>query len=159
MLMRTTTLLAASTLAFVGAHAESHTVHFVNKCGYGTPLLKAAGRTLSTGADYRSSGPLVAAIAFLQTGHCGDNGEGCTLLETTLQNPTRPGGGSSSDVSLIPPHKFSVASGFGYYGGCDGAGADCKDANCPTAFRKPDDTHVQVACQSNDVNLAITFCE
>ncbi len=69
---------------------------------------------------------------------------------------------------------------YSYTHGCDGAGARCDNANCPTAFHKPDDTHVQVACQSNDVsslagervvrdqciliflrpqvNLVITFC-
>ena len=46
-------------------------------------------------------------------GSCGDNGEGCTLIETTLVNPTSPGSGSSTDISLIPPLAFSVTSGFG----------------------------------------------
>lgn len=59
------------------------------------------------------------------------------------------------------------------YDKCNGAGASCEsfhhyfqtrlvcindklgpDANCPNAFRNPDDTHVQVACQENDVSLA-----
>ncbi|GJE97611.1 glycopeptide [Phanerochaete sordida] len=156
------TAIATAALAsavFAGARAESHTVHFVNNCGRGTPLLKAGGATLSTGGDYTSNGPLISAIAFLQTGSCGDNGEGCTLIETTLKNPTSPGSGSSTDISLIPPHAFSVTSGFGYYNGCDGAGADCTNANCPTAFRQPGDTGVQVACQVDNVNLAITFCD
>ena len=48
-----------------------------------------------------------------QSGSCGLNGEGCTLIETTLKNPTSPGAGSSTDISLIPPHTFSVTSGFG----------------------------------------------
>ena len=43
-------------------------------------------------------------ILFTAAGRCGDNGEGCTLLETTLVNPTSPGSGSSSDISLIPPY-------------------------------------------------------
>ncbi|KAF8574862.1 glycopeptide [Ramaria rubella] len=139
--------------------AENHTVTFTNKCGRGTPLLKANGQTLSTGGSFTINGPLVSAIAFLQTGNCGDNGEGCTLVETTLQNPTTPGSGSSTDISLIPPHAFSVSSGFGYFNGCDGQGADCTNANCPQAFFQPDDTHVQVACQTPNVNLAITFCD
>ncbi|KAF8624951.1 hypothetical protein AX15_005628 [Amanita polypyramis BW_CC] len=139
--------------------AETHTVHFNNRCGFGTPTLIRGGNVLSTGGDYVSNGPLVSAIAYLQTGSCGFNGEGCTLIETTLINPTSPGSGSSTDISLIPPHAFSVASGFGYYNGCDGAGADCTNPNCPTAFFQPDDTHVQVACQVNNVNLAISFCD
>ncbi|KLO16766.1 hypothetical protein SCHPADRAFT_937629 [Schizopora paradoxa] len=145
--------------AFALVKAETHTVHFENKCGRGTPTLVQNGKILSTGGDFTSNGPLISAIAYLQTGNCLLNGEGCTLVETTLVNPTSAGSGSSSDISLIPPHAFNVAAGFGYFGGCDGAGADCTSANCPTAFFQPDDTHVQVACQSNNVNLAITFCD
>ncbi|THH10563.1 hypothetical protein EW146_g8332 [Bondarzewia mesenterica] len=164
---RALSFLAVVTFAAIGVHAESHTVTFDNRCGYGTPLLKANGATLSTGGAYTSNGPLTAAIAFLQTdgnnkiltGGCGDNGESCTLIETTLVNPTSPGSGSSTDISLIPPHSFSVTSGFGYYNGCDGAGADCTYSGCPTAFYQPGDTGVQVACQADNVNLAITFCD
>ncbi|PFH47378.1 hypothetical protein AMATHDRAFT_6819 [Amanita thiersii Skay4041] len=149
----------ASLVLIASVNAEKHTVHFENKCGRGTPMLIQAGKVLSKGEDFTINGRFEAAIAYLQTGSCGFNGDGCTIVETTLVNPTAPGSGSSSDISLIPPLKFSVPSGFSYFNGCDGQGADCKDANCPTAFRKPDDTHVQVACQKNDVNLKITFCE
>ncbi|KAI1792182.1 hypothetical protein LXA43DRAFT_365166 [Ganoderma leucocontextum] len=146
--------------AFIGSVVgESHTVHFTNLCGFGTPTLIQNGIVLSTGGDFTSNGPLIAAIAYLQTGGCGFNGESCTLIETTLVNPTSPGSGSSSDISLIPPHSFSVTSGFGYYDGCDGAGADCTSEDCSTAFHVPTDTGVQVACQSDNVNLAITFCD
>ncbi|GJE97620.1 glycopeptide [Phanerochaete sordida] len=151
--------LFASAAMFTGAYAETHLVTFVNQCGHGTPLLKANGKTLSTGQTVTFNGPLISAIAFLQTGSCGDNGEGCTLIETTLRNPTSPGSGSSTDISLIPPHSFSVTSGFGYFNGCDGAGADCTSGSCTTAFHKSTDTGVQVACQTNNVNLAITFCK
>ncbi|QRW20844.1 hypothetical protein RhiXN_05833 [Rhizoctonia solani] len=92
-------------LAFVaalGVQAETHTVTFDNRCGYGTPTLIQDGRVLSTGGAYTSYGPLTAAIAYLQTGACGFNGENCSLLETTLVNPTCAGCGSSTDVSLIP---------------------------------------------------------
>ncbi|GLB37997.1 hypothetical protein LshimejAT787_0410480 [Lyophyllum shimeji] len=152
------TVLVALLATVVGVQAERHVVHFDNRCGFGTPTLIQGSRVLSTGGDYVSNGPLRGAIAYLQTGKCGFNGDGCTLIETTLVNPTSPGAGSSSDISLIPPHAFSVTSGFGYYNGCDGAGADCNNANCPQAFRTPTDTWVQVQCQANDVNLAITFC-
>ena len=88
-------------------------------------------------------------------------------------NPTSPGSGSSTDISLIPPHVFSVTSGFGwvfapssslilakwwvgtyasYFNGCDGAGADCTNQNCNTAFHQPNDTGVQVACQIDNVS-------
>ncbi|KAF9445928.1 hypothetical protein P691DRAFT_784589 [Macrolepiota fuliginosa MF-IS2] len=150
---------AAAVLAAVSTvKAESHTVTFDNRCKFGTPTLIQAGRVLSTGGAFTTNGPLTAAIAYLQTGNCGFNGERCTLVETTLRNPTSPGSGSSTDLSLIPPHTFSVTSGFGYFNGCNGAGADCTNANCPTAFHNPNDTFVQVACQVNDVDLVITFC-
>ncbi|KAI5115141.1 hypothetical protein M0805_008175 [Coniferiporia weirii] len=152
-------LLSTVLLAVIGARAESHEVVFTNKCGYGTPMLIQGPNVLSTGQSVTINGPLISAIAYLQTGSCGFNGEGCTLIETTLQNPTSPGSGSSTDISLIPPHAFSVASGFGYFSGCDGAGADCTYAGCPTAFYEPDDTTVQVACQVDNVNLAISFCD
>ncbi|CAL1715255.1 unnamed protein product [Somion occarium] len=139
--------------------AETHTVIFDNRCGRGTPILRAQnGDILSTGGPFTIGGPLIGAIAYLQIGSCGNNGEGCTLIETTLRNPTSPGSGSSTDISLIPPHTFSVTSGFGYFNGCEPAGADCDNPDCPTAFHQPGDTNVQVACQVNDVNLAITFC-
>ena len=87
----------------------------------------------------------------------GDAGLKCclTIVETTLKNPTCAGCGSSTDVTLIPPHKFSVTTGFGYYNGCDGAGADCTYQGCPTAFYHPDDTWVQVPCQVDNVSSCV----
>ncbi|KAF8976386.1 hypothetical protein BDQ17DRAFT_1339664, partial [Cyathus striatus] len=114
---------SALVLAFVaGVHAETHTVHFINKCGFGTPTLIQGPNVLSTGDDYTSNGPLTAAIAYLQTAEIDTvqsqaavalTAEGCTLIELTLINPTSPGSVSSADISLIPPYAFSVASGFG----------------------------------------------
>ncbi|KZO97733.1 hypothetical protein CALVIDRAFT_58824 [Calocera viscosa TUFC12733] len=124
----TATLLVIAA-AVVGVIAESHTVSFTNNCGYGTPTLIQGGNVLSTGGAYTSNGPLGAAIAYLQTGGCGFNGEGCTMVELSLYNPdTNNGMISSADVTLIPPHAFSVTSGFGYYNGCDGVGNDCSEA-------------------------------
>ncbi|KAF7351781.1 Glycopeptide [Mycena sanguinolenta] len=156
--------IKAATLAVIAvaagkALAETHTVTFANNCGFGTPtLIGQGGAVLSTGGAYTSNGPLIGAIAYLQTGGCGFNGEGCTLVETTLVNPTSPGSGSSTDLSLIPPHAFSVTTGFGYVGACSPAGADCNNANCNTAFHQPSDTFVQVACQQDNADLVITFC-
>ncbi|KAJ6487036.1 hypothetical protein C8R45DRAFT_1053640 [Mycena sanguinolenta] len=138
------------------ALAETHTVTFANKCPL---LIGQGGAVLSTGGAYTSNGPLFGAIAYLQTGGCGFNGEGCALVETTLVNPTSAGSGSSTDISLIPPHAFSVTTGFGYIGACSPAGGDCNNANCNTAFHQPSDTFVQVACQQHNANLVITFCD
>jgi len=155
MFTKFTVAFIAAALAFVQVNAESHTVTFTNNCGYGTPTLKGSdGSTLSTGGAYTAGGSIEGAIAYLQTGSCGANGEGCTLVEATLQN-----GFSSADISLISPHTFSVTSGFAYYDGCDGAGADCNNANCPDAFHSSDQTSVQVGCSADNVNLVITFCD
>ncbi|KAJ7291939.1 hypothetical protein C8J57DRAFT_221628 [Mycena rebaudengoi] len=151
------TLLA---IAVSSVNAERHTITFDNRCQRGTPMLIKGPDVLSRGEPYNHDGPIFGAIAYLQTGNCGFNGERCTLVETTLvnPNPNAPGSGSSTDISLIPPLAFSVTTGFGYWNGCQPAGANCDNPGCPTAFRVPSDTHVQVACQSNDVNLVITFC-
>ncbi|TFK63787.1 hypothetical protein BDN72DRAFT_861842, partial [Pluteus cervinus] len=89
---------------------------------------------------------------YLQTGNCGLNGEGCTTVELTLKNPNCPGCGSSVDISMIPPLAWNgVSTGFGYYGGCDGAGANCNGPNCNTAFHGSNDNWVQVQCENNDL--------
>ncbi|TDL18843.1 hypothetical protein BD410DRAFT_752831 [Rickenella mellea] len=155
-MFKTLLLLVA---AVVAVNAEQHTIHFDNRCGHGTPTLIVGGQIVSTGNDFTKNGPIISAIAYLQTGSCGFNGEHCTMVETTLRNPTSPGSGSSTDITLIPPHSFSVTTGFGYFNGCDGVGQDCTNANCPTAFHNPNDTTVQRACQVNNVDLAITFCD
>ncbi|KAK7458108.1 hypothetical protein VKT23_010015 [Stygiomarasmius scandens] len=147
--------------AVVGANAESHTVTFDNRCGRGTPKLIKNGQTLSSGQPFTSQGPFPAAIAYLQTGNCGLNGENCMTVEMTLQNAVNgPGSGSSVDLSLIPPLAFNVPIHFEYQNtpGCSGKGTTCSSAGCNTAFHKPDDTQVQVACQSDNANLHIVFC-
>ncbi|KAJ7605191.1 glycopeptide [Roridomyces roridus] len=153
-----TTSLVLFAFAVSAVRGESHTVTFVNKCGKGMPRLIQGSSTLSTGAAHTVNGPLIGAIAYLQTGSCGFNGESCTMVETTLKNPTTPGSGSSTDITLIAPHKFSVTTGFKYTNGCS-TGADCTSASCKTAFHVSTDTQVQVACQANNVNLEITFCD
>ncbi|KAI0693995.1 hypothetical protein C8T65DRAFT_667296 [Cerioporus squamosus] len=150
--------VAMAVLSGVSVRAESHTIRFKNNCGKGTPQLIQNGKVLSSGEDFVSNGPFSAAIAYLQTGECLLNGENCSTLEMTLVNPTAPGAGSSTDISLIAPHAFNVETTFSYFGGCDGQGATCSSADCSTAFFKPDDNQVQVQCESNDVNLLITFC-
>ncbi|KAI0743587.1 hypothetical protein C8Q80DRAFT_1056624, partial [Daedaleopsis nitida] len=152
--------ISVATVLFAAAsvNAEKHIIRFENKCGKGTPQLIQGGKVLSTGQDFVSNGPFSAGIAYLQTGNCGFNGDNCSLLEMTLVNPTAPGAGSSTDISLITPHAFNVPTSFSYFGGCDRQGATCSSDNCPTAFFQPNDNQVQVQCQSDDVNLLITFC-
>lgn len=150
--------LALALSATSAVRAESHTVKFDNQCGKGTPTLIVGGKVVSTGEAYTSNGALVGGIGYLQTGECGFNGEGCTLMEMTLGNPTCAGCGSSSDISLIAPHAFNVETTFSYFGGCDGQGATCNSGSCNTAFHQPNDNQVQVQCQDDNVNLLITFC-
>ncbi|KAJ7848804.1 glycopeptide [Mycena leptocephala] len=144
---------------FVGVAAEEvHTIYFNNQF----PTLIKGNSVLSTGGNYTVDGPLWSAIAYLQGNEsdtaCGFNGEGCTLIETSLANPTAesPGSGSSTDISLITPHNFVVPVAFRYFNGCDGEGAECcLQDSCPMAFRSPNDTWVQVSCQEKDVSLEV----
>ncbi|KIY53119.1 hypothetical protein FISHEDRAFT_69258 [Fistulina hepatica ATCC 64428] len=140
--------------------AESHTIKFDNQCGYGYPVLIRGGDVYNlTDNAYTADGTFSSAIAYLQYDDmCNFNGENCTLMEMSLENPVVAGGGSSADISLISPHVFSVGTSFSYYNGCDGQGASCLNASCTTAFRSSDDNQDQVACQDDDVNLLITFC-
>ncbi|KAI5889634.1 uncharacterized protein SCHCODRAFT_02635165 [Schizophyllum commune H4-8] len=150
-------LLLRSTLVT----AESHTIKFDNQCGYGTPTLIQGGNTLSLNDanEYTSNGQFAAAIAYLQTGDCKYNGEGCMTTEITLVNPSSAGSGSSVDLSLIPPLAFNVPTTFSYYGGCDGDGKTCDSDSCGVnAFFISTDYQAQVQCQEDDVNLLITFC-
>ncbi|KAG2072102.1 hypothetical protein BDR04DRAFT_1192143 [Suillus decipiens] len=143
----------------VGA-AETHTIKFINQCGHGTPCLVVNGKNVSTGQDYVVNS-IFSAIAYLQTGQCGVNGEDCTLLEMNLANPACPGCGSSVDISLIEPHLFNVETSFSYYNGCDGFGADCESCNsadCAVAFYAPEDWYAQRQCEANNVDLLIAFC-
>ncbi|KAG8758782.1 hypothetical protein FRC12_009927 [Ceratobasidium sp. 428] len=157
--MSTALTITTAAMSALGVAAETHTVRFKNHCGRGTPKLVHEGKVLSTGGSYTHNGPLISAIAYLDTG-CLLNGEKCSTVETTLKNPTSPGAGSSTDVTLIPPHKFNVKTGFSYYSGCESTGNTCASANCcpQHAFCKPTDYECQRQCQVNNVNLEITFC-
>ncbi|KAJ3822535.1 hypothetical protein F5880DRAFT_1447016, partial [Lentinula raphanica] len=89
---------------------------------------------------------------FFRSGECLLNGEHCTTLELTLKNPTTPGAGSSTDVTLISPHAFNVGVGFSYFNGCDGQGQTCGTASCTSAFRTPTDYFAQTQCETNNVS-------
>ncbi|KJA28796.1 hypothetical protein HYPSUDRAFT_82372 [Hypholoma sublateritium FD-334 SS-4] len=144
----------------ISARAETHTIEFVNNCGFGTPILEQNGNVLSTGAPFTINGPLIDAIAYLQTvaGNCGLEGQGCTIIVINLINPTSPGTNSNVSISLTPPAAFSVTTGYGFFNGCDGEGADCTNANCPAAETNGI-VPVNPPCATDNVNLAITFCD
>ncbi|KAJ3724453.1 hypothetical protein C8R42DRAFT_661836 [Lentinula raphanica] len=141
----------------VNADSETHIVKFDNQCGYGQPQLIQGNDVLTT-TEYQFNSSY-SGIAYLQTGNCGFNGENCGIIEMTLDNPTVSGSGSSADISYIPPLAYSVPYKFEFYGGCDGSGASCTSSDCSEAFFQSDQTYVQVACQTDNVNILITFCE
>ncbi|TDL24174.1 hypothetical protein BD410DRAFT_827202 [Rickenella mellea] len=152
----------------IAVNAEEHIIRFKNDCGSGTPTLVRGGQILPLSnnggyQDFTSTNPFESAIAYLQTSDqkCLLNGENCVLVEMNMNNPSCPGCGSSVDLSLITPHKYQDSTAFSFWGGdgtCDGLGAVCSDPNCSTAFHQSNDNQVQRYCNSNNVNLLITFC-
>ncbi|KAJ7844020.1 glycopeptide [Mycena olivaceomarginata] len=160
--MHSSHLLWGSGLLVGIAAQEVHTIYFNNQFVLLStfkiqPTLIKGNSVLSTGGNFTINGPLGSAIAYLQS----SNGEGCTLLETSLVNPTPgdPGSGSSSDISLIPPYvcpwlpfSDSITLLCRYFNGCDGQGAEY---DCPMAFHSPNETWVQVSCQDQDANLEV----
>ncbi|KAK1217440.1 hypothetical protein PQX77_019904 [Marasmius sp. AFHP31] len=149
--LTTFAVLATAATTVLG---ETHTITMINRCNRGTPtLIREGGVVVSTGDPYTANEAIATTIAYLQTGECGFNGENCMTTEITLKNPdpNAPGSGSSVNLSLIPPLAFNVPISFRYTGPCSDGNA-CLDANCPSdnAFRVPEDTHSQRACQNND---------
>jgi len=78
---------------------------------------------------------------FLQTGDCGNNGEGCTLIDINLEN-----GNSTASISG-PPY---LDIGISFYNGCDTVTAQCTTSQCPEEV---------ISCAAPNVDLAITFCD
>ncbi|VDC03309.1 unnamed protein product [Peniophora sp. CBMAI 1063] len=155
--IRMHSLLSTAVIFSLGvvANAESHTVTFINNCGFGTPTLSVQGSVVSTGSDYTSNGQIEGGTAYLDYDTCSTNGGNCTGVELTLSN-----GISAADVTLVSPYAFSVASCMSFYNGCDGTGFACTEADCPGAFLTPTDSSATtITCQSTDVNLAVTFCD
>ncbi|KAJ3902173.1 glycopeptide [Lentinula edodes] len=144
-------IAAFSAILAAGVKAENHTVKFLNNCGIGTPLLKQNGVTLSTGASYTINGPFsaIALNILIPSGNCGSNGEGCTVVETTLANS-----GSSTTFNMS---SYSIPTGFAYFNGCDGEGWDCTIPGCPgaTGIISP----LPIECLATNVDLEITFCD
>ncbi|KAF9818664.1 hypothetical protein IEO21_02644 [Rhodonia placenta] len=156
MFAKLTIAVVAAALALVHVKAETHTVSFTNNRILHKPYLWGQNGVLYSSGEgsYTSDGPLLGLISFCLTGNCGNDGEGCTTVEATLENASN----SAADITLISPHEFSVTSGFGFYGGCDGAGEDCTSADCPGAFTDPTNGLI-VSCSEPNVNIAITFCD
>ncbi|KAH9829948.1 uncharacterized protein C8Q71DRAFT_862808 [Rhodofomes roseus] len=157
-------VLATLFLMKVICAQELHTVYIVNNCGKGYPVLGGLYGEFYPTTDPTTTltfqGPAWGLLSYLQytdddgNNVCGKDGEGCTMVEATLSNT-----GSSVDITLIPPHAFSVGAGFAYYGGCNGAGMNCTSAACPGAKHNASEGWLQVSCTSASVSLEITFCQ
>ncbi|CCM02597.1 uncharacterized protein FIBRA_04700 [Fibroporia radiculosa] len=129
--------------------ADMHTVSFTNNCGYGTPNLVAeSGTLLSDGAPLTMNGPLIGAVAFLQTGNCGNDGEDCTTVNITLEN-------GENSFTVNPPYGSSISVKF--YNGCDGLGVDCGVSGC--SGPQPLGVSSFANCTAPNVDLEITFCD
>ncbi|KAJ3981330.1 hypothetical protein F5890DRAFT_1477026 [Lentinula detonsa] len=141
----------------MGVQAETHTVTLSNYCG--------------SGINAQPQISFWVPLSYLDTGNysssCGANGEGCTVLETTLDNAQ----GSSTTFNMT---SYSIPTGFGYYNGCDGEGWDCTNLGCPgaTGIISP----LPIRCTAENVgnvfsqtflsitnviqvDLAVTFCD
>ncbi|KAJ6496310.1 glycopeptide [Mycena sanguinolenta] len=142
-----------------GVVAETHTITFTNDCpdpDFQIPTLMQGNILLSNGTQpFTIDGPLVGAIAFLQTGRCGGfgglPGNGCGIVEMTLVNPSTAGSNSSTDINIAFPFPFNVVLSFEYFNGCDGIGSNCTNEACPAS-------QLPVSCDADNVNLAISFC-
>ncbi|KZT64572.1 hypothetical protein DAEQUDRAFT_732416 [Daedalea quercina L-15889] len=128
-------------------HAESHTLSITNDCGYGAPYLWGPNGTLYSSGEtsYTFNGPAPGLYSYLQTGSCGANGEGCTVVNASLVN-----GDSCADIDTNLATPSDVAVEFEFYNGCDAIGSHCTTLECP--IEQP------VCCSADNVDLAITFC-
>lgn len=139
--------LFVAAVTFTGVRAETHTATFTNQCGYGTPNLSGPNGVLSsTGQAVTFNSPAEGLYAYLQTGNCGSNGEGCPVVNASLVN-----GDSCASTEILPPDTI----GFCFYNGCDGVGFDCTSR--PTDPITGQEVY-SACCAADNVDLAITFC-
>ncbi|KAH9931892.1 uncharacterized protein B0H18DRAFT_1208712 [Fomitopsis serialis] len=154
-------MLITAALLMKLVHAqETHYVSLVNNCGQGYPVLGGLyGEFYNASETSLFKGPAWGLIAYLQ--YTDNNGMHLAafyarpMVLSLLDRKQR----ISVDITLVPPHEFSVTTGFGYYGGCDGSGLDCTSADCIEAKHDSSQGDRQIACTAPNVNLAITFCD
>lgn len=136
---------AIAALSAAVVKAESHTVSFINNCGYGLPTLEQGGESIGINENYTyiNDGPLTNAVAYLDTGDCGFYGSGCTSFDFTLEN------GDSSAIYAL--NGYNVPGGFQYYHGCSGS-FNCTNENCGDLLIQ------EIDCSANNVDIRFTFC-
>jgi len=128
---------------YVCAAESLHTVHLVNKCGFGDLSLVPLQQQVLGNGSTGFTNTTVQAVAFLMQDSCGPNGENCTALDINL-------GATSPDYSSVNflPNGFSVPTSFIFYGGCAG-GAQCLNPSC---------ANQTVSCMVPNTNVFVTFC-
>ncbi|KAJ7590425.1 hypothetical protein C8J56DRAFT_592308 [Mycena floridula] len=133
-----------------------HSVVMQNSCGTGVPTLdKVPSLVLNTRTSMYTN-ETIKAVAFLNTGVCGPNGEHCTVVDIELG--TRSDGSSTALISLVPPNRFTVPVSFVYFNGCDGASQTCRTAGCPNAGNVDFARQGIVQCAAPEASLSIIFC-
>ncbi|KZV68928.1 hypothetical protein PENSPDRAFT_502878 [Peniophora sp. CONT] len=151
--------LALVLLLANGAYSESHTVSFINNCGFGTPVLLVDEVVVSNGSDYSSDMSIIKGVAYLDQDGCASGGsESCMEIEINLSNSSP----SFVDILLIPPQVYRSAACVTYSDGCDGASLTCTGPDCSEAIISEDDpsgSGAVLVCEDSDANVIITFCD
>ncbi|KAJ7087100.1 hypothetical protein C8R44DRAFT_991388 [Mycena epipterygia] len=136
-----TSNLARSTRRREESTERSHSVQFINNCGFGAPSLQSTDGQLLSGASVNFSGKFVRGIGFLDQGTCGSaTTSNCTSLEINLE-------GNSSHVRILKTH-FSVPVSFVFSQGCSSSG-QCLNQACSRHL---------LECRSRDASVSVTFC-
>ncbi|KAK0490127.1 hypothetical protein EDD18DRAFT_1416732 [Armillaria luteobubalina] len=129
---------------FVSAVAASHTIHFLNYCGSGTPTVYTHGKrtSIDDGTTYSSNEDDYGVIyTFLEQGSCGNDGIKCTTVGVDLTIP-EASLSKKSKYSVPLSLQYSCANGSVYF-------AQCYSLGCaPTP----------ISCNSFNSELIMTFC-
>ncbi|KAJ6607586.1 hypothetical protein B0H10DRAFT_2071080 [Mycena sp. CBHHK59/15] len=128
-----------------GPSRPTHSVQFVNNCGFGIPsLVQFSDGKILTGPLSNYTGDSVRAIGFLDQGLCGSTSNlNCTSLDINLGASER----NTSYIAVLHA-PFSVPVSYTFSQGCSTSGL-CLDQTCP---RDP------LECNAPDANVFVTFC-
>ncbi|KZP11418.1 hypothetical protein FIBSPDRAFT_962287 [Athelia psychrophila] len=145
----------ATFAALVGIVSAQHSVSITNNCGTGTPYMNGPSTGLiAIPNGYSTAGDMTGWIIFLQTGACGAQGEGCLIVEGTLN-----GGYSDVDISRIPPNTFNVAASFSYTDGDGGKSCATADCACDSdAYCTSGQSGAIASSPDPAASIEITFC-
>ncbi|KZP22301.1 hypothetical protein FIBSPDRAFT_952916 [Athelia psychrophila] len=149
--MRFTLLTIAAFASLTGFVSAGHSIHIVNRCGYGTPTLAGPGiGPTNISGGYSSSGSITGVIVYLQNGRCGANGENCLIRSRGNLERRLLQRGYQQDT----PSRLYFPLGFAYNDGK--AGRECNNANCQCnydAYCGPNDNGAIVGDPNPNVNI------